>query len=297
MLNLDLKEELDLESSLFLGVDVPIPNKNIPCMDYDAISTFLLETCDSSSILDANLAIFDTIKHIPHFEFFSELEKCINIFNENCSGNPYAVVWDTKFNGSKRWVFELAKPLLRQKPEIGIYGYPGADVVVPWLIKNGIFDLTFFDDGGFGGSQVSCSMDFLGKEYLKRGFTPNFTVVIPYLTDEAKSGWGSYECFDLNIINTQKLFSVQELIGESYMSVIYELRGRERYASSYYDLNLPSVFFDHNKPDELSMNPLLRDFLVFDDSLKPYRSGSYAIREKEIFDEFTRFRTMLYSQK
>lgn len=280
----------DLESAVFNNISLdlvdgaPIPNDEVPFVDPFMVEDFLSKS-NSPNELEAKLSLVNSIRHIPYNEFSKQLNASVDLFNKQLFDNPYCVIWDKKVNKSRRWVFELAKPNLKQLPVAGTYGLR-ADLVVPMLIRNGIFNLAFFDDGGFGGMQIQEDITQFSSVYRSLGYKSKFTIVVPYSSKLARKVWTSIPA-DIDFISTGYFSSVEELVSEEHLSILDSLGSKTRDSVSNF-FNFPSVFFDHSKPDDKSLCHMLDPLITDSDLIKPYKTRPYADVESsafKIFDE------------
>ncbi|MCX5716646.1 MAG: hypothetical protein NTV07_07400, partial [Candidatus Omnitrophica bacterium] len=211
----------------------------------------------------------------------------------------YAVLWGAKAHDSARWVYEICKDRLKQKPKIaGYFGSYKKEYENCYLstlnsmAKSGIHTYVLMDDAAYSGMNVVDSIGKIMKYYrARREADPEFKVIpriivsIPYMGEYYKTrlkeiGLTPEEEANLIIVPHQTiptLGDIKEIAGKADPSR-KDLGIFETSAS----LSKALTYFDHKKPDGISFPA---DFSLFvDNSEPPYHTEGTQYYEKEKAD-------------
>jgi hypothetical protein len=170
------------------ALDIPIPVPvSVSRLNDERARKWIEASEGKPKMQEVKRKIITSVRRITFSEFETELRKTVAKLDSELGGDePYAVLWDHRPHGSKRWVYSLAQKWFSKKPAVTSYFRIGRTGSLKSIVDKGIQTFVIMDDAVYSGKQVARAIQQVKDLYKEWGRgEPRFIVVAPFVAKEA----------------------------------------------------------------------------------------------------------------
>lgn len=292
----DLKDEDEQQNTSKDSIKLPVPDENNNKINQEKAQKWIEEDVDPR-FKALKQKIIDSINHVTHKEFSDALQEVVDKLEALLVDQEYAVLFDYKPHSSRRWVYELAKGMLKRKPKTATYE-PGKqsqelhDRLMDYLYQDQKIDqFVVFDDAIYSGEQVINNtiiqiIRYFSSHPPQPGRRPRIILAVPYMTNRFLQAMQvNAQRGNIVLLNVRPLPTLMEQLSEEEWALIDEREGTldlEWDSDEVISAGETLTFFDHRVPDNFSYTRSCSK--ITDKGEIPYKAKKTPYYEQEEID-------------